>query len=152
MDVPYLIRPATSADASALAALERATFSDPWPAEAFVALGAGVSAFVAEAAGVLGFVILRQVADEAELLDIVVRQDRRREGIGTALLDRAQATAVEAGARALFLEVRASNTPAQAFYRRHGFSVIGRRARYYRTPPEDAVVMRCDVMPVTPDA
>jgi ribosomal protein S18 acetylase RimI-like enzyme len=42
----------------------------------------------------------------------------------------------------MFLEVRASNAAARALYASAGFVAVGRRARYYRDPDEDAVVMR----------
>ena len=46
------------------------------------------------------------------------------------------------GARAAYLEVRASNGVALALYARFGFREVGRRRGYYRRPVEDAVVMR----------
>ena len=42
---------------------------------------------------------------------------------------------------ALTLEVRASNEPAQAMYRRFGFAPAGIRASYYAETGEDALVM-----------
>ncbi len=42
----------------------------------------------------------------------------------------------------LWLEVRASNREAAAFYERAGFVVVGRRPAYYMQPTEDAILMR----------
>ena len=39
------------------------------------------------------------------------------------------------------LEVRASNTVAQALYAHYGFEVVGRRRRYYSDNREDALIM-----------
>jgi ribosomal-protein-alanine N-acetyltransferase len=50
-----------------------------------------------------------------------------------------------AGASQMFLEVRPTNTAAQALYGRHGFKAIGRRKGYYPASDggrEDAIVMR----------
>ena len=148
------IRPANSADAEGLAALERAIFSDAWPASAFEARGPGERAFVADdETGVLaGFIVGRAVLDEGEILDLAVRSDARRRGVGTQLLDALLGALQGAGVARVHLEVRASNVGAQSFYRRHGFLVSGRRRAYYRTPPEDAVLMGRDVTPVTSSA
>jgi ribosomal-protein-alanine N-acetyltransferase len=41
----------------------------------------------------------------------------------------------------MFLEVRASNVRAIAFYKANGFKIISQRRNYYRNPTEDAWVM-----------
>ena len=46
------------------------------------------------------------------------------------------------GSRCLTLEVRASNTPAQALYEKLGFAQVGRRPKYYQNPREDALILR----------
>lgn len=53
-----------------------------------------------------------------------------------------------AGAATAWLEVRESNRAAQALYIRAGFVVTGSRRRYYCSPVEDALVLRCDLRPV----
>ena len=54
-----------------------------------------------------------------------VAEDRRRQGMGAALMARAEAEARWAGARALVLETQSCNHPAIRFYRRQGFGLIG---------------------------
>ena len=49
--------------------------------------------------------------------------------------------AIERGATALTLEVRAGNTAAQSLYRRFGFAPAGVRREYYKDSGEDALVM-----------
>ncbi|MFC7500868.1 GNAT family N-acetyltransferase, partial [Nocardioides sp. GCM10030258] len=56
----------------------------------------------------------------------------RRSGVATALLAAVQALAAEGGADRLLLEVREDNAAARGFYERHGFTELGKRARYYR--------------------
>jgi ribosomal-protein-alanine N-acetyltransferase len=133
--------------------------------EAFAVLGerGWTSAEIADllaspgAAGVLlqddaepvGFALCRAVADEAELLTIAVRADRRRYGAGRALVDKVIDLARERGAHSLFLEVGADNAAALALYERVGFRRVGRRVAYYRRrgrPPADAVVMRLAIV------
>ena len=89
---------------------------------------------------VAGFMIARIVADECELEDIVVDPANRRRGIGLELMRRLSSIAKERRVRRIFLEVREANAPARRFYEKCGFSIIGSRAAYYSSPPENAVL------------
>lgn len=93
---------------------------------------------------VVGYLHAWVVVDEFQLNNMAVHPDYRRQGIGAALLAEAGRTAIERGAVAGVLEVRAANIAAQALYRQWGFQVISRRKAYYQTPPDDALLMRCD--------
>jgi ribosomal-protein-alanine N-acetyltransferase len=76
-------------------------------------------------------------AEEAEIVDLSVEPDRRRQGVGSALL-----RAFLAGRQGrVFLEVRPSNQAARRLYARFGFRETGRRRAYYQSPPEDAILM-----------
>lgn len=92
-------------------------------------------------------VILQIGGGECELENMVVAELRRRQGIARRLLAagllwcRAWSPATEPGT-GLWLEVRASNRNAIAFYGSAGFVVSGGRPRYYTQPEEDAVLMR----------
>ena len=88
-----------------------------------------------------GFITSRLVLDELHIHNFGVRPEYRRHGIGGALLQAALDYGRQSGAVTSFLEVRASNTAAQAVYQRHGFAVVGRRKNYYHEPDEDAVMM-----------
>jgi ribosomal-protein-alanine acetyltransferase len=102
----------------------------------------GVHAFLSERKGkASGFIIGRQVADEAEILNLAVCAPYRRKGEGTALLERIVAQLKEAGVRRFFLEVRESNRGAIAFYEGLGFRPAGRREGYYEGPSEAALVL-----------
>ena len=74
-----------------------------------------------------------------------VAEASRGEGTGRALLDAMVGTAVDRGARRVFLEVRADNPVAQHLYTVRGFRPVGRRPRYYQPDGVDAVVMRLDL-------
>jgi ribosomal-protein-alanine N-acetyltransferase len=93
-----------------------------------------------DASGVEAFVLVWHVADELHLLNIATRADRRRRGIGRALLAHALGYAREHGVGNVFLEVRLSNAAAIALYRSMGFTDLGVRARYY-PDGEDALEM-----------
>jgi len=65
----------------------------------------------------------------------------RRQGIADALLEALCARAAALDLAFLTLEVRASNAPAIALYRKHGFQTVGQRRNYYQKPDEDALLM-----------
>ena len=102
----------------------------------------GALALVADSNGkVIAFLISRQAADEAEILNLAVAQANRRNGVGGALLVAAVNELRSRAVRRVFLEVRESNSAGIAFYKKHGFSESGRRPGYYRDPEETAIVM-----------
>lgn len=90
---------------------------------------------------ILGFIAARLTANELHINNMAVRDDRRKSGIGAQLLGSALEEGKRLGARRSFLEVRASNSAAQALYGKFGFSASGRRPHYYADPMEDALVM-----------
>jgi ribosomal-protein-alanine N-acetyltransferase len=125
--------------------VERACFADPWsPGAILEAVQSATSrAFVADGpSGVLGFVLARTSGGEAEILDLAVAPRARRRGIARNLLRAVQGALREAGVVEIFLEVRESNRAAIALYQREGYRPVGMRPRYYRNPPEDALVLR----------
>ncbi|MBI3982395.1 MAG: ribosomal protein S18-alanine N-acetyltransferase [Gemmatimonadetes bacterium] len=141
----FRIRAATPADLERVAAIERTVFSDPWPASAFGSL-LGEDALVLELDGqVEGYVFARRMGQEAEILNLAVRPERQGAGLGRSLLDAALAQLLDRGVSQVFLEVRCSNTGAQAFYHRMGFESAGVRRGYYSQPVEDAFVLRRDL-------
>ncbi|MEO7794751.1 MAG: GNAT family N-acetyltransferase [Thermoanaerobaculia bacterium] len=130
----FSIRPATSADLAALAAVELASFEEPWTAQSVAGYWAapGARAWIAEAADgqPVGSALFRVVVDEAELLRIGTAPAWRRRQVALGLLVAALAE-LDHEAVDTFLEVRADNLPAQELYRRLGFEFAGRRPKYY---------------------
>ena len=79
------------------------------------------------------------VLDETSLTTLAVHPSARRRGLAEALLRECQARATDSGSAHFFLEVRASNAPAIALYRKCGLARVGRRKRYY-ADNEDALL------------
>lgn len=79
-----------------------------------------------------GFVLIRNLYEEEELLLFAVAPPFRRRGIGDRLLARFAADARNRGTNRLLLEMRRGN-PAESLYIRHGFTRVGERPNYYRT-------------------
>ena len=92
-------------------------------------------------ASVIGFVVANSIGAEWEVQNLIVDENCRRMGIGSLLVSKLLAKARLSAASKMLLEVRASNGPALGFYRRCGFIVTGRRAKYYAQPEEDAILM-----------
>jgi ribosomal-protein-alanine N-acetyltransferase len=143
-----------SEDAAAIARLLAACMIDPWSEDMVrAAMGLrGASAFVVRGgagAALVGGVLLHVIGDEAEILQLAVVPERRRGGMGRALLDHAVAAAVRWGARDVYLEVRESNVAARQLYASAGFEHVGRRKRYYNDG-EDALVLAMRVAPPPP--
>ena len=132
------IRPATSADCAALAAIDRAGNPAPWSAAQFqTALNSRFdTVLLAERQSrPAAFIVWQTVAAAPE---------SRRLGLAAALMQCWFEAAAAQSVRRLLLEVRAANLPAQNLYRRHGFTECGRRRDYYSLPDgtrEDAVLM-----------
>ena len=87
--------------------------------------------------------IVERVLDEGYIDNIAVDPNARRHGVADELLD-VFCRFGAANLAFLTLEVRASNEPAIALYRKHGFEEAGRRKDYYTKPKEDAVIMTRD--------
>ncbi len=89
---------------------------------------------------IAGYLVAWHVADELHVMNVATRADRRRRGIGRALVDAAVAYARARRVRHALLEVRRSNRAAIAMYRGIGFFAMGVRSKYY-PDDEDAVEM-----------
>lgn len=88
---------------------------------------------------VVGYCAGRVLGDEAELESVAVDVAMRRLGVGRMLCG---AVLEWCGAETMDLEVRSRSLGAQRLYAGLGFVERGRRARYYRDPEDDAVMMR----------
>lgn len=98
---------------------------------------------VAETAETIaGFICMRLITPEAEILNLGVKKRFRRSGIGKKLLQAAISEAEQKEVGKIWLEVRQSNVRAQAFYRANGFEIVGERKNFYRFPTENAFLMR----------
>jgi ribosomal-protein-alanine N-acetyltransferase len=124
-----MIVEAGPAYAQVLAALHAQAFPDePWSTESFSTLLAqpGMVALLDERGG---FLLLRLVLDEAEILTLGVTA--KREGIATGLLKAAITLLRNRGIATLHLEVAGPNVAARALYEKSGFTQAGMRRRYY---------------------
>lgn len=88
-----------------------------------------------------GFAVLSTVLDEAEILEVAVAGNLRREGIASGLMTEILEWCKKNGISQIFLEVRESNSAARNYYKKFDFIENGFRKNYYKNPSENAVLM-----------
>jgi ribosomal-protein-alanine N-acetyltransferase len=145
---PVVVDDMTLEDVGAVQAVERASFANPWPADAFkreLTSNKNARYVVArEGRDVVGYAGLWLMVDEAHITTFAVVPEHRRRRIGERLLQRLFEIAEVMGAEWLTLEVRVSNLAAQRLYEKYGFRRAGVRRRYYSDNNEDALIMWTD--------
>lgn len=93
---------------------------------------------------IIGYAGLWLMLDEAHVTTIGIHPHHRGRGAGDLLFMGLVDIAEEMHAERITLEVRVSNTGAQALYRKYGMEVTGLRRRYYSDNGEDAYIMWSD--------
>ncbi len=142
------IEPIPPAALETLAALHRVCFpDDPWEAPALariMALSGGFGWLAFEDEEPAGFILVRDLGDECEVLSLGVAPLWRRRGVAQELLRTAMSEAARRNLPSMVLEVAVDNDPAIELYRAAGFVAVGRRARYYSRPygRVDALILR----------
>jgi ribosomal-protein-alanine N-acetyltransferase len=140
--------PMAPADLPEVMEIERLVFASPWTPGLFLhelKIPFSRLRLARESNGrrvLCGYVCWWVVGDEAHILNLAVRPDRRRSGIGREMVRLVLADARAANAGSVSLEVGRSNEAAQALYRSLGFHEAGLRRNYYARG-EDALVMIC---------
>lgn len=125
--------------------IEETLFSVPWTINGFFSMLMREDALflVAEDKdAIIGFCGAFLVMDQGDIVNVGVRKERQRQGIGTRLLQALIRKADEKGVTTLYLEVRASNQAAICLYEGLGFRQVGVRKEYYEEPREDGITMR----------
>lgn len=135
---------ATPLHAATLAAIHAASYpkDERWDASFFAGQLVLPGHFALLNPDGAGMILARVMSDEAEILSLAVMPERRRDGIGAALLRAAIARCGELGATRLYLEVSTNNTPARALYNAAGFTMVGHRKRYYPDGSDALVLIR----------
>lgn len=139
----YSIVPFAPHHAPGIARLEQQCFSEPWSQAAILESALCGTLFVVALAEdtVIGYGGVQIAADEGYITNIAVDTAYRRKGVGDALTKALIAASKEKNLAFISLEVRVSNTAAQALYQNNGFTLQGRRKNFYRQPVEDALIL-----------
>lgn len=140
----YVISDATEHQLDEIEKIERECFSMPWTREQLATQLSGERHvfLVAEIDGkVAGYVGMMYVLDEGYVSNVAVGGEYRRRGIADALIGELLSRCERLNLVFVTLEVRRSNAPAIALYKKHGFVAVGERRNYYEQPREDALLM-----------
>lgn len=146
----YRLEPMRLDDLDDVVAIEQASFSNPWPQEAFVeevrkndfSYPAVASTRALRARVVCGYLVPWVVFEELHIQNVAVHPRHRGRGLGRWLVEEALALGTRRRCRVALLEVRESNTVARQLYASMGFREEGKRRRYYSQPQENAIVYR----------
>ena len=139
-------------DCDALAAIHAVCMALPWQASAIRDMLESTFQFAIWQRDA-GFILMRCVATEAEVLTLGVAPTQRRNGLGALLLGAGLNEAIRRGALGCFLEVDVENRAALALYRQTCFRLTGRRCAYYEhahRAPTDALIMMRALDPISP--
>jgi len=125
-----------NAHSEVLAALHKRSFDTPWAAREFRQIldhrDTGGLIALGKSGIPLGFIVMRRIVDEAEILTLCVAPQYRSGKIATRILNSVVTTYKIQGIKKVFLEVAEDNLAAIGLYQKCGFEKIGQRPGYYR--------------------
>ena len=102
----------------------------------------------------IGYLIAMLAPDTADILNIGIDPDFKRQGYGTGLLNHLIKELRKRNIGEILLEVRAGNKSAIRFYKRQGFEEISVRKNYYmknsknQSHREDGIIMRIKILSI----
>lgn len=129
--------------------IERRVFSDPWKPPDFLKIIENPASIALSAVHkdlLVGYSCCWTMIESAELGNIAVHPDFQGRSVALRLLDETVRLCRGRDVERIFLEVRASNERAIGIYLRYGFERIGVRRNYYSRPPEDAIIMKLELV------
>ena len=143
-----IIREMTVEDAAAAVALEKECFSMPWSQKIYETTLANKDTLyllaeedTPDGKVLVGMCGLQNILGEADISNVAVKKEFRRQGIAEKLLGQLLEEGRKSGIYAFTLEVRSSNEAAIKLYEKFGFVTEGIRKRFYEKPVEDALIM-----------
>ena len=89
---------------------------------------------------IVGFAGFLNICDEANIMNIVTKINKRHLGIGSKLLSQLITSAHEQNCKSITLEVNEHNAPAIHLYEKFNFKRIGLRKKYYNNK-DNAIIM-----------
>ena len=89
---------------------------------------------------IVGFAGILLIIDQVNIMNIVVKKDKRNFGIGSLLLEEIIRYSKIHNATSITLEVNEKNSPAIKLYKKYGFKQVGLRRKYYNNE-DNAILM-----------
>lgn len=139
-----IVRNITEADVEQVYQIEQDVFSSPWSKTSIMTevISPKCHYKVVEADGeILGYAGLWKIIDEGHITNIAVKEGRRNQGLGRALIEALVEECRAIDVKRYTLEVRVSNEAAIGLYKNLNFEVAGVRKNFYDKPNEDALIM-----------
>jgi ribosomal-protein-alanine N-acetyltransferase len=143
-----LVEPMRRRDLPAIEPIEQSSYPRPWSMNVFQSeielsrRGERHYVVARRQGSLVGYAGMMFVVGDGHVTNIATAPAHQRSGVATRLLAELVWEALARDCQALTLEVRVSNTGAQALYHRFGFAPVGVRQKYYENT-EDAIVMWC---------
>lgn len=143
---PVQLRPLEEQDLSIVCSIEKSVYEDPWSENL---LRESMRAPMTHTLGVfegekcLAYSVYQVIFTEGHLLNLAVKQEVQKKGLGIYLLNQVLKEARDRGANSVYLEVRPSNLPGIRLYEKRGFRILTHRENYYANG-ESAMVMVLD--------
>ena len=139
------LRPLVAADLDAVMDIEERAYGFPWTRGIFRdCLRVGYCCWCCENDGLIdGYGVMSVAAGESHILNLTVRPESQRQGVGSKLMKHFLQLARRHDADTVMLEVRPSNKRAISLYEKYGFNEIGVRRNYYPADEgrEDALIL-----------
>lgn len=88
----------------------------------------------------IGYIIFHITEDFTDIYKIFIRDNDKRKGYATDLLNKVIELAKRYNSKKIMIEVRSNNTNAINFYKKNNFEQISVRKDYYKNPTDDALI------------
>ncbi|MEA3424127.1 MAG: ribosomal protein S18-alanine N-acetyltransferase [Bacillota bacterium] len=125
--------------------IEKRSFSMPWSKSSFYQeINDNLAAYyyvVGVDDTLVGYMGIWKILDEGHITNVAIDHDYRGKGYSKQLVSHVLCEMEKLEVCRFTLEVRESNIIAQKLYLKFGFSVEGRRKKYYTDTKEDALLM-----------
>lgn len=134
-------------DIENLVAIHKATIKPAWSTASFTDMLNDPTVMgwkIQDTITIKGFIFVRFIFDEAEILTICVNPAYQRQGLGNVLLAYLKDQCLRCLIKKIFLEVNENNIAAISLYKKHNFNTIDIRNNYYKITPklhEAALIM-----------
>lgn len=89
----------------------------------------------------IGYIIFHVSEDFTDIYKIFIRDNDKRKGYATDLLNKVIEIAKRYNSKKIMIEVRSKNINAINFYKKNGFEQISIRKEYYKNPSDDALIL-----------
>jgi ribosomal-protein-alanine N-acetyltransferase len=143
LDGELTFRTMVSGDLAQVMAIEVQAYTHPWTNGIFRDCVRGHRCWVVlQGDEIVGYGVLMMAPGESHVLNLCVKPDQQRKGIGRELLRLLAKHSEQSGVDMILLEVRRSNQAAIDLYQDEGFHELGVRKGYYPADNgrEDAII------------